>query len=231
MSPACGAEWGCKHLVGQAPGGAADSQGPRPGEGVTRHDACPPTRSAHSAPTPTLRGGRQADHAAQAEPPFPLPVSSPTPIPVPAPRVSCSTSCRESCLRRESKPEVSVWEMSSVKGSGSALGYKQAQPQDARGPEGASSSAVTSRPAPLVYFMLTHKAFELKLTVYFMCNHLCVLCDQPADLPEQSTDDNSAFPVIAEAVSLRAVNSGVRGKSLVLKGPALPPTPWVLTGD
>ncbi|CAI9160975.1 unnamed protein product, partial [Rangifer tarandus platyrhynchus] len=50
-------------------------------------------------------------------------------------------------------------------------------------------------------------------------------------LPEQGTDDNSAFPVIAEAVSLRAVNSGGRGKSLVLKGPALPPTPWMLTGD
>ena len=25
------------------------------------------------------------------------------------------------------------------------------------------------------------KEFELKLTVYFMCNHLCVLCDQPAE--------------------------------------------------
>ena len=36
---------------------AADSQGPRPGEGVRPHDTCPPTQSSHSppltAPTPT----------------------------------------------------------------------------------------------------------------------------------------------------------------------------------
>ncbi|CAM9944353.1 unnamed protein product [Rangifer tarandus platyrhynchus] len=85
----------------------------------------------------------------------------------------------------------------------------------------AEAGRLTMLPRPSLRFL-----FRFPLPLLFRFRLLSRL-----SLPEQGTDDNSAFPVIAEAVSLRAVNSGGRGKSLVLKGPALPPTPWMLTGD
>lgn len=129
MTPAWGAEWGCEHLAVRGQGGRDWGSGsklqiPRDRAQVRASDLMTPARprSPATAPhsqrrPPLLPRGRQVVHAAHTEPPCPLPVSSPTSIPVPAPQVSCFTSCRESCRRRESKQEVSVREMSTLKGS------------------------------------------------------------------------------------------------------------------
>lgn len=162
MTPSWGAEGGCKRLAvgGRGWGRGPELQTPRDRAQVRASDLVTPARprSPATAPHPQCRrpplpGGRHVDHASHAEPPFPLRVFSPTPIPVglafcklrgelPAQRIQAGSECLG---------------MSTLKGQRSALADNQAQPQGARGPKRASSSAVTSRPTPRVYFMLTHK--------------------------------------------------------------------------
>lgn len=186
MTPAWGAERGCKRLaVGRRGGRGPELQTPRDRAQVRASDLMTPARprspatAPHSQCRPHPCRRRRVDRAAGAEPPLLLPVFSPTPI------LSGSSGLAFYKLRGElpapeSKREVSERGMSTLKGQRSALAYNQAQPQDARGPKRASSSAVTSRPSPRVYFTLTHKGVCAE-AVYFVCNHLCVLCDQPAE--------------------------------------------------